>query len=125
MSYLLDTHVLLWWLEDNKILSKKTKAIIANPDNTVFVSAVSTWEITIKKSLGKLESPDNFEKALEICGFDQLPISISHTTYIDKLEKIHDDPFDKLLIAQTICENLTLITKDKKILNYKISLLEA
>ena len=125
MSYLLDTHILLWWLEDNKNLSAEAKKVISNPNNLIFVSAVNTWEITIKKALGKLESPDNIESIIKECGFEQLPINIVHTTSIEKLEKFHEDPFDRLLIAQSIHENLTLITRDNKILQYQVKTLKA
>lgn len=125
MSYLLDTHTLLWWLADDKNLDIEAKKAISNSNNLVFVSAVNTWEITIKRGLGKLQSPDNLEQVIIECGFNQLPISIAHTTYVETLENLHEDPFDRLLIAQALCENLTLITRDNKILQYKIKTLKA
>jgi PIN domain nuclease of toxin-antitoxin system len=120
MSYLLDTHTFIWWIEDNLNLSYQSKQIISNPNNLIFVSAVNTWEITIKKSLGKLNVPGNLEEIILQCGFDILPITIKHTLSIEHLDKYHDDPFDRLLISQAIIENLTIITRDEKIIKYKV-----
>jgi PIN domain nuclease of toxin-antitoxin system len=120
MSYLLDTHTFIWWIEDNLSLSYQSKQIISNPNNLIFVSAVNTWEITIKKSLGKLNVPGNLEEIILQCGFDILPITIKHTLSIEHLDKYHDDPFDRLLISQAIIENLTIITRDEKIIKYKV-----
>ena len=120
MSYLLDTHTFIWWIEDNLNLSYQSKQIISNPNNLIFVSAVNTWEITIKKSLGKLNVPGNLEEIIYQCGFDVLPITIKHTLFIENLDKYHDDPFDRLLISQAIIENLTIITRDEKIIKYKV-----
>jgi PIN domain nuclease of toxin-antitoxin system len=120
MSYLLDTHTFIWWIEDNLNLSYQSKQIISNPNNLIFISAVNTWEITIKKSLGKLNVPSNLEEIILQCGFDILPIAIKHTLFIENLDKHHDDPFDRLLISQAIIENLTIITRDEKIIKYKV-----
>ena len=79
MSYLLDTHTFIWWIQDNLNLSYKSKEVISNPNNLIFVSSVNTWEITIKKSLGKLKVPDNLESIILKCGFEVLPITIKHT----------------------------------------------
>jgi PIN domain nuclease of toxin-antitoxin system len=120
MSYLLDTHTFIWWIEDNLNLSYQSKQIISNPNNLIFISAVNTWEITIKKSLGKLNVLGNLEEIILQCGFDVLPIAIKHTLFIESLDKHHDDPFDRLLISQAIIENLTIITRDEKIIKYKV-----
>lgn len=120
MSYLLDTHTLLWWLEDNPTLTQISKRIISNPNNLIFVSPVNTWEITIKKALGKIEAPNNLEQVILECGFDHLPITIKHTIFVENLENHHEDPFDRLLIAQAITEELTIITRDSKITQYKV-----
>ncbi|HJD56287.1 MAG TPA: type II toxin-antitoxin system VapC family toxin [Rickettsia endosymbiont of Pyrocoelia pectoralis] len=120
MRYLLDTHILLQWLSNDKTLPNKIAEIITNPDNIIFVSSVNTWEITIKKSLGKLEAPDNLEDAIEANEFQKLPISIAHSTYIANLPLHHKDPFDRLLIAQAIVEGLTLLTCDDQIPKYSV-----
>lgn len=126
MGYLLDTHILLWWLADAGELKKKVKSIIADPNNLIFVSAVSTWEIAIKKSIGKLSAPDNLEQVIINSGFNTIPIYINHTLYVDKLENLHDDPFDRLLISQAILEDFIFITADKKIARYnRVNLMPA
>ncbi|ASX28515.1 hypothetical protein BA173_00205 [Rickettsia sp. MEAM1 (Bemisia tabaci)] len=118
MKYLLDTHILLRWLNNNKVLPISIIEIIANPNNIIFVSSVNTSEITIKKSLGKLEVPDDLEEAIEANKFQKLPITIEHSTYITNLLSYHRDPFDRLLIAQAIVEKLTLLTLDTQMLKY-------
>ncbi|MGU9987101.1 MULTISPECIES: type II toxin-antitoxin system VapC family toxin [unclassified Rickettsia] len=118
IKYLLDTHILLRWLNNNKVLPISIIEIIANPNNIIFVSSVNTSEITIKKSLGKLEVPDDLEEAIEANKFQKLPITIEHSTYITNLLSYHRDPFDRLLIAQAIVEKLTLLTLDTQMLKY-------
>lgn len=125
MKFLLDTHALLWWLDNNPTLSRKAKQVISLEKNIIYVSAASAWEISIKKSLGKLEAPDNLEEVIEINNFIPLPISISHTLNIAKLPNHHDDPFDRLLIAQATYEKLTLITRDANIIKYDVTVIEA
>jgi PIN domain nuclease of toxin-antitoxin system len=125
MNYLLDTHTLLWWLMDDINLSASAKSIIAEPNNIIFVSSATTWEITIKKSLNKLESPDNLEKIIKDCGFLPLPITIAHSIAVGSLVRIHDDPFDRIIIAQAIVENLIIITRDAIIPNYPVNIVKA
>ncbi|MGI4851756.1 MAG: type II toxin-antitoxin system VapC family toxin [Janthinobacterium lividum] len=125
MKLLLDTHTLLWWLDDNPTLSSKAKKAISNEKNTVYVSAVNAWEIVIKKSLGKLEAPDNLQEVCVASNFIELPISIKHTSIISQLPKYHDDPFDRLLIAQAMSEGLTLVTRDARIVEYDVTIIES
>jgi PIN domain nuclease of toxin-antitoxin system len=125
MAYLLDTHTLLWWLEDNPSLNIKARATISNSNNLVYVSPVSTWEITIKKALGKLKAPNDLEQVILKCGFEQLPIIIKHTNHIENLENYHGDPFDRLLISQALVEKLTIITRDKNIVKYNVPTIPA
>ena len=120
MSYLLDTHTLLWWLSENPILSKQAKTIISTPKNLIFVSAVSAWEISIKKAIGKLEAPDDLEQAITYNNFTPLEITIKDGNLAGKLSNYHNDPFDRMLIAQAMNNNLTIITKDSKIPQYKV-----
>jgi len=123
MKYLLDTHILLQWLNNDKTIPNKIAKIIADPDNIIFVSSVCTWEITIKQSLGKLEAPNDLERAIEANEFQKLPITIEHSTYITNLPLFHKDPFDRLLIAQAIIEKLTLLTCDIIIPKYPVSII--
>lgn len=125
MKLLLDTHVLLWWLSNEKPLSKKAFQAISDPTNLVFVSAVTAWEISIKKALGKLQAPDDLEKALQVNHFLPLTINISHALLAGQLPPYHEDPFDRLLIAQSSLEKLILVTRDKKQLLYDVQTMEA
>jgi PIN domain nuclease of toxin-antitoxin system len=120
MSYLLDTHTLLWWLDENSILSTEAKTIISSPQNIIFVSAVSAWEISIKKAIGKLEAPDDLEEAIAYNNFIPLEITIKDGTQAGKLPNYHNDPFDRMLIAQAMNNNLTIITRDSKIPQYQV-----
>ncbi|OJW47964.1 MAG: twitching motility protein PilT [Alphaproteobacteria bacterium 41-28] len=119
--FLLDTHVLLWWLADDPSLSPKARVLISDEKALVFVSAASAWEIVVKKALGKLEAPDDLEIALKENNFKELPITIRHALAIGHLPNYHQDPFDHMLVAQAQCESLTLITADKKLLQYDIA----
>lgn len=121
--YLLDTHILLWWLANDKKLAKKTRDIIAKPTNNIVVSTVSIWEIIIKKSLNKLTAPDNLKEVIISNDFGILSITADHALYLEKLPKIHNDPFDRLLIAQSIVEKVTFITADEIIPKYDIKCL--
>jgi len=93
--------------------------------NMVFVSAVSIWEIGIKRSLGKLEAPDNLTEEIKSHRFTPLNITHEHADFASKLPDIHKDPFDRMLIAQTIIEKLTLVTRDTSIARYDVNTLKA
>jgi PIN domain nuclease of toxin-antitoxin system len=125
VKLLLDTPILLWWLGDDPSLSKKTAQMIAHTTNLVFVSAATAWEISIKKALGKLEGPDDFEAALLASSFQSLPITIPHALLAGELPPHHDDPFDRLLVAQSKIEGLTLVTRDKKQTLYDVQTIVA
>ena len=125
MTLLLDTHVLLWWLDDHPTLSKKAKAVIADGKNLVFVSAVVIWEIRIKQALGKLQIPKNFRKVLGDQPFEMLDITVEHAHAVGDLPAHHRDPFDRMLVAQAKVEGLTLMTRDTRLKKYKIPLIEA
>lgn len=117
---LLDTHVLLWWLSDDARLGDSARKAIADPRNEVFVSAASTWEISIKRSLGKLTAPDDMDGIVEAEGFSGLPITLFHGDQAGLLMDIHKDPFDRMLIAQAQAEGLVLVTNDPVIVSYGI-----
>ncbi len=119
--FLLDTHTLLWWLMNSEKIGKKAKEAISDPDHQVYISAASIWEITIKKSIGKLEAPDNMTNIVIKKGFLQLPITLFHGESIRNLPKIHKDPFDRMLIIQAQQENLVIITNDSIIPQYKVN----
>lgn len=122
MRLLLDTHVLLWWLADED-LNDQARDAISDPDNLVMVSAASAWEISIKKALGKLSAPDDLERQVDESGFVPLPISVAHGIAAGRLPRHHDDPFDRMLIAQAYAEGLTIITRDKRFADYNVAML--
>ena len=126
MRLLLDTHVYLWWLDNPSLLSKKAVELIENPNNTVFISAAVSWEIAIKKSIGRLLVPNEIMNFMDTLSFIELPITIQHTQELVLLEQIHNDPFDRILLAQASIEKLTFITRDKQNLRYSgIKLIKA
>jgi PIN domain nuclease of toxin-antitoxin system len=120
MTLLLDTHVLLWWLEDPKKLSERAKKAIQDGRNPVYVSAVVAWEIAIKKALGKLDAPDDLEEVIEASRFLPLPITIPHALAVRSLPDYHRDPFDRMLIAQALHEGFRLVTRDQDIARYPV-----
>lgn len=122
---LLDTHALLWWLDDNARLGDKAKELISDPRNEIYVSAATSWEISIKKSICKLQAPDDLESIVEDEGFTPLPVSLFHGEQAGILPEHHKDPFDRMLIAQAQAEGLALMTCDSKFPPYKIKLIDA
>ncbi|MBT3224824.1 MAG: type II toxin-antitoxin system VapC family toxin [Deltaproteobacteria bacterium] len=125
MNLFLDTHVLLWWLDDNSRLSKQAKNYIADVDNIIFVSAVVIWEIRIKEALGKLEIAADFFNIVKQQGFEILSITAQHANKVGDIPMHHRDPFDRMLIAQAIEESLTIVTHDRAFKAYEIPLIEA
>jgi PIN domain nuclease of toxin-antitoxin system len=124
MRLLLDTHALLWWLADEG-LNPQARDVIADPANLVAVSAASAWEISIKKALGKLSAPDDLEQQVQASGFIPLPITIAHGVAAGQLSRHHEDPFDRMLIAQAIAEGMTIVTHDKRFEDYDVTLVPA
>ena len=120
MNLLIDTHVLLWWLDDHPSLSEKARAVIADGNNLVFVSAAVIWEIRIKQALGKLEVPANFRQVLDKQPFEMLAITAEHAHAVGDLPSHHRDPFDRMLIAQATVEDFTIVSHDNKIKQYQI-----
>lgn len=125
MRILLDTHILLCWLGEPAQLLEKERRLIKEPRNTIYVSPVSAWEISIKKTLGKLKAPDNLEEAIRASEFQLLPMTITHACGIEKLPHYHDDPFDRMLISQALSEELTLLTRDQRIKQYKVKVFKS
>ena len=125
MNILLDTHVLIWALENNPTLSNIARDKIIDGNNIVFVSSASVWEIAIKKSTGKLVVPDNLIEEIELHRFTPLPINYAHAQLVANLPHLHKDPFDRILIAQALLEKLTLITRDELIMEYEVKTVKA
>ncbi len=127
MNLLLDTHILLWYLDNNPKLPRNWKLCIEDRHNSIAASMVSLWEITIKVSLGKLELQDDLttvENILRQQGIDLLPIRTVHLLHLLNLPFHHRDPFDRLIIAQAQAEQLTLVSDDDMISAYSVSLLD-
>ena len=119
MKILLDTHILLWWLSNSKQLPKPAYSIIENPANTIFVSAASLWEIALKQMLDRITvSFPDLQKAVEGSGFLPLPITFDHCGQIGILPLHHRDPFDRMLVAQSMIEPAILLTHDKTLKLY-------
>jgi PIN domain nuclease of toxin-antitoxin system len=120
VNLLLDTHVLLWWLDDHPSLSKPCRSAIADGNNLVFVSAAVVWEIRIKQALGKLKVPSAFREILNQQSFNWLSITVEHAHALENLPPHHRDPFDRMLVAQAGVEGFTVVTHDAILRKYKI-----
>ena len=125
MRLLLDTHVLLWWLAADPTLSAGARDAISDPDAEVLVSAASAWEISIKKALGLLDAPPDLEPMLERHGFIALPIDVRHALLAGELPRHHEDPFDRMLVAQAQIEELTIVSRAGRITAYGVPVIEA
>ncbi|MEB3221469.1 MAG: type II toxin-antitoxin system VapC family toxin [Candidatus Sericytochromatia bacterium] len=125
MSWLLDTHTLLWWLADDPRLGTAARAAIAGTERPVFVSAATIWEVSIKTALGKLALPGPLDAVLEPEGFAALPITWQHAARAGALPPHHSDPFDRMLVAQALVEGFTLISRDGRLAPYGVKVLRA
>lgn len=127
MRYLIDTHIFIWWLTNDKKLETFIREIIENKENQIVVSVASGIEVNVKIRTRKLKLKTTVKTMFEISGFKALEINLNHILELDKLawRKDHKDPFDRILISQARVENLTLITSDEKIWKYDVPLLKA
>jgi PIN domain nuclease of toxin-antitoxin system len=123
VNLLIDTHVLLWWLDDSPRLGRAGRTAIADNQNFIAVSAATAWEIAIKQAAGRLEAPADLLGAIDAEGFDPLPITFPHAREAGALPRHHADPFDRMLIAQARLEALTLVTADPNIAHYDVAVL--
>jgi PIN domain nuclease of toxin-antitoxin system len=125
LQLLLDTHAFLWWLAGDKRLSRLGRDAIADDDNGILVSAASAWEIATKHRLGKLPGVDaivkNIGGAIADQGFVALPISLRHGQAAGALPGLHRDPFDRMLIAQALLENLVLVSNERLFDGYRVA----
>ncbi len=123
-NYLIDTQCWLWWHIEPERLGQQARECIENGDKTIFFSVVSAWEIVIKHGLNKLKLPfppgEYIPKRLASSYMDVLPVHLAHTLYLEKLPDHHKDPFDRLLVAQAMRENLTLISSDLQLRSYDV-----
>ena len=114
-----------WWLDDQNLIAEEALEAISEPENQVLVSAVVAWEIAIKRAIGKLTAPHNLEAVIASAGFDTMPITVSHALGITALPAHHQDPFDRLLVAQAMLENCTIVTRDDIVKKYPVNILDA
>ena len=127
MKVLLDTHAFLWLITDEDRLSENARQTFLNTENSLFFSAASLWEICIKKSLGKLSLKDGWfqtiQKEMEINTIQWLPIETTHCAEVTELPFHHRDPFDRMLIAQAIVEDMKLLSRDSRLSDYAVELI--
>ena len=123
MRLLLDTHVVLWWWNNHPALSAAARAAIRPGQTLVWVSAATIWEISINQALGKLTAPADLEGELATHRFRALPITVAHAVAAGRLPRHHDDPFDRMLIAQAQVDHLTVVTHDTRFQAYGIPVL--
>jgi PIN domain nuclease of toxin-antitoxin system len=120
VTLLLDTHVLLWWLFDDDRLTPAMRAAIADPRTSVAVSAASAWEMAIKAARGKLTIPEDLAEEIERQGFEGLPVTVEDSLTAGALPRHHDDPFDRMLIAQAVRRRFVLVTADRRFADYDV-----
>jgi PIN domain nuclease of toxin-antitoxin system len=120
VTLLLDTHVLLWWLADDPRLTPAMREAITDPATSVTVSAASAWEMAIKAALGKLSVPGRLAEELDAQGFGVLPITVEDGLAAGALPRHHDDPFDRMLIAQAVRRRFVLVTADRRFGDYDV-----
>ena len=125
MNLLLDTHAFLWAVDDNPNLSTDAREAIIDGSNIVYVSAATAWEISVKRAIGKLKIPESdYLEELRLHRFTPLSITTEHALAVKNLPPIHKDPFDRMLIAQAQLEKLTLVTRDQRIAEYDIRVID-
>jgi PIN domain nuclease of toxin-antitoxin system len=118
--------VLLWWVEDNPRLRARPRTIIGDPGNEVAISAATMWEAAIKRALGKLRFETQvLLDSLRRGGIHVLPITAEHALAAGDLPRHHDDPFDRMLVAQAIAEGFTLVTSDTRLRSYQVAVVRA
>ena len=122
MRLILDTHAFLWWREDASRLKPSVRYEVERSELVVF-SAVSAWEIAIKSGIGKLRLDTTLERLFDPSGFSKLPLSADHALALSGLPFHHRDPFDRMLIAQTMTEGLTVVTHDRRFEAYSVNIL--
>ena len=123
MRLLLDSHAYLWWLADDARLTERARTAIADSRSIVHVSAATIWELAIKAALGRIDTGGaDITEEIAANGFVELPISARHAAQAGGLPRHHDNPFDRMLIAQALSEELTLITRDPAFRAYEVAI---
>ncbi|HUB35520.1 MAG TPA: type II toxin-antitoxin system VapC family toxin [Solirubrobacteraceae bacterium] len=122
-ALLVDTHTLLWWRTNESRLGASALAAIEDATVPVFFSVASVWEIAIKRAKGKLQVPDRLLETMQQRGFAELPVRAHHAILAGALPRHHGDPFDRMIVAQAECEELTVVTRDPRIGAYGVPVL--
>jgi PIN domain nuclease of toxin-antitoxin system len=124
MNLLLDTHILIWWATDSNRLPNRCREVILNQENLVYFSSLSIWEVAIKYGKGLIPLPSMllYEEALS-AGLLEAPFTARHAARVEQLPEIHQDPFDRGLIAQALDFPFTLVSQDKKLRKYPAQIL--
>lgn len=126
MRLLLDTHIFIWAAGDRKRLSSRILALLADAENELLLSTASVWELAIKTASGRLDFPlEDFDMTLADMEIEPIPVSASHALLAGSLPRYHNDPFDRMLVAQAQSEGLTLVTADKELARYGVPILAA
>lgn len=126
MNLLLDTHVFLWAVDNNPNLSPAAREAIVGGSNIVYISAATAWEISIKRTIGKLKIPESdYLEELRLHRFLPLSITTEHALAVENLPPHHKDPFDRMLIAQALEEKLVLVTRDPRLKAYDVRIIES
>ena len=120
---LVDTHALLWWRGDEGRLSRRALDSMEDPTVPLFFSAASVWEMEIKRAKGKLDAPGDLLETTLRQGFSELPMTSIHAAAAARLPMHHQDPFDRMIVAQSQCEDLTIVTHDERIASYQVPVL--
>ena len=122
MKLLLDTHAALWWLTEDERLGEATADRLTDETNQILLSAAVVWEVAIRRSLGKLETPEDFGPTLIDAGAQPLPVSLDHAAAVEQLPWHHRDPFDRILVAQATIEGAALVSQDAALQPYGVPL---
>lgn len=125
MKLLVDTHVALWFFDDPELLSRGAREAIEDPGNVVYLSAASVWEWSVKRARGRGSMPREIVEWAEHAGFVELHVTWVHGREATGLPGIHGDPFDRMLVAQAVTENLVLVTRDRAMLEYDVATIAA
>ena len=125
MRVLLDTHVILWALTTSGSIGAEARAVLGDPATFRVVSVASLWEIAIKRSIGRLSAPEDLPEFLAATRHEILPVTAAHAWAVSGLPSVHGDPFDRLLVAQAIAENIPLITHDRQLERYDVRIIRA